>query len=460
MAQHDLVMIDPGKLGSKIREIRKQKQLTLVEVAERLGYASGKLSNIEKGKRVKFPIDELKEIARALNVSVDSFLEFEPNQLAEQYEMARKKLITAEFKINTGLYREVKNSLDDIEKQVIEFSLIHLDAYLQFLLGQYYFKAQEVDKAFQHFSKVIRSSSKGENVPSVKLRAYQALLKIEFERNHIEDALEFAHNCLHFEKEAIEETGDTVYIFYNIAILYTYTNQLDLARYYIDRCRNNINASDEMIKLATGMSVVIHLLNKEPGKAKEDYLKSMQLVHSSSDQEHYLWLLAIGLHFDHIQHSNERVLVLKFSEIKSLLELEVPESLLSKKIECAHLWVRNEIAHHQYLKPLEILDNCKIYHKELRDYKLKASTFKLEANIHKLIGNSKESVVSALKNAVYYYNDPAEKSIQKSILLYEIAEYEEPELAQNELLKSFYEHSKNEYYQTLTYRELLPRLRY
>lgn len=460
MAQHDLVMIDPGKLGSKIREIRKQKQLTLVEVAERLGYASGKLSNIEKGKRVKFPISELQEIAKALNVTVDSFLEFEPNQLAEQYESARKKLIAVDFKMKTGLFQEVKDHLIDIENQIKQYSLIHLDAYLQFLYAEYYFKTYDLDKASHYFLNVIRSSSKDEDTLKVKLRAYQAVAKIEFEKGNFEEALERVNDTLDNEKEIREQALDLSCTFYNLSILYAYSNRLDLARYYIDVCKYGTATSDEMVKLATALSAIIYMMNKESNKAKQDLIQSMQLSNPHHDQEYYLWLMAIGLHFNLYQNKDEGVLFFNKSEIQSFLDLEIPDHLLHKKLECIHLWAKYEMSHHNYLRPLQILDNCKIYHNKLRDYKLKAATFKLEADIHKLSRNNEELVVTALKNAVYYYNDPLKNSVQKTILLYELAEYEQPELAENQIAKSFYQHYKNEYYQISTYHELLPELRY
>lgn len=61
-------------LGEKIRKIRKAKDLTLDQLAEKLGSSSGTLSHIEKGSRNP-SLDMLTKIAEALEVPVSDLVD-------------------------------------------------------------------------------------------------------------------------------------------------------------------------------------------------------------------------------------------------------------------------------------------------------------------------------------------------------------------------------------------------
>jgi len=65
---------DPTALGSQIRDLRKAKRLTLIELAEKTGRSTGNISEIERGKTaVTVPV--LEEIADALDVELNWFFQ-------------------------------------------------------------------------------------------------------------------------------------------------------------------------------------------------------------------------------------------------------------------------------------------------------------------------------------------------------------------------------------------------
>lgn len=67
--------MDELRIGRKIRQIRLQHKLTLVETAQRTGFTKSYLSMVEGGKKSP-PIATLSKIARAMNVDIAAFFEY------------------------------------------------------------------------------------------------------------------------------------------------------------------------------------------------------------------------------------------------------------------------------------------------------------------------------------------------------------------------------------------------
>lgn len=66
---------------NRIREIRKSKGLTLVELAERINVKNGTMSRIERGD-LQLTLDYMRRIGRALDVTPAELLSEDDNPLA------------------------------------------------------------------------------------------------------------------------------------------------------------------------------------------------------------------------------------------------------------------------------------------------------------------------------------------------------------------------------------------
>lgn len=66
-------------IGERIKKIRKQKKLTLVELGEKIGLKKSTISRYEKND-INIPSDKLEKIAHALNISPQYLLGFEEVQ--------------------------------------------------------------------------------------------------------------------------------------------------------------------------------------------------------------------------------------------------------------------------------------------------------------------------------------------------------------------------------------------
>ncbi|XZH36947.1 helix-turn-helix domain-containing protein [Clostridium perfringens] len=64
-------------IGKKLRELRKDKSLTLRALAKKSGVSQSYISDLENEKNNKPSIDILNKLANALEVSITNFLEVE-----------------------------------------------------------------------------------------------------------------------------------------------------------------------------------------------------------------------------------------------------------------------------------------------------------------------------------------------------------------------------------------------
>jgi transcriptional regulator with XRE-family HTH domain len=91
-------------LGQKLRKLRKEQNLTQLELAQQVGITNGQVSTIERG--VSSPsLATLHRIARALNVPMQEFFEDERNK---EIELVRK-----------GKGRKVASTREDVTVEVL-----------------------------------------------------------------------------------------------------------------------------------------------------------------------------------------------------------------------------------------------------------------------------------------------------------------------------------------------------
>jgi transcriptional regulator with XRE-family HTH domain len=106
-------------LGQKLRKLRKEQNLTQLELAQQVGITNGQVSTIERG--VSSPsLATLHRIARALNVPMQEFFEDDRNK---EIEIVRK-----------GKGRKVSDSKENVEVEVLcarsdrgAFNVLYLD---------------------------------------------------------------------------------------------------------------------------------------------------------------------------------------------------------------------------------------------------------------------------------------------------------------------------------------------
>jgi transcriptional regulator with XRE-family HTH domain len=69
-------VIIEAEIGKRIRRFRKERKITLDQLAEKTGFSKGYLSKVEKSDKAP-PVSTLGNIARALNVTISALLDEE-----------------------------------------------------------------------------------------------------------------------------------------------------------------------------------------------------------------------------------------------------------------------------------------------------------------------------------------------------------------------------------------------
>jgi len=96
-------------LGSKIKEVRKNKKLTLKSVAEKTGFSISFLSQLERGKS-SATLESLKKISIALNVNPSYFFD-DPNETTELVN--RNTSISERMNEHDIYYKNLSNAIEN-----------------------------------------------------------------------------------------------------------------------------------------------------------------------------------------------------------------------------------------------------------------------------------------------------------------------------------------------------------
>ena len=103
------------EIGQKIRELRKTKGMSQMELAERIGLSFQQIQKYEKGiNRISVP--RLYQIAKALNVDICSFFEEDEGDkgtpiMEQEQEYMSMPSLNKEEKELLSLFRNVNNKL-------------------------------------------------------------------------------------------------------------------------------------------------------------------------------------------------------------------------------------------------------------------------------------------------------------------------------------------------------------
>lgn len=96
-------------VGRKIRQLRRQRKLTQVELAEKIGIHQSDLSRMEQGE-YKVGLDTLLRILQAFDLNIGDF--FEENERAEVLQKYRS--------LSAAAQREVEDFIEFKRRQELE----------------------------------------------------------------------------------------------------------------------------------------------------------------------------------------------------------------------------------------------------------------------------------------------------------------------------------------------------
>ena len=106
--------MEPKEIGQKIKKFRKQRELTQMELAERINVSFQQVQKYENG-RTQITLHRLSAVAKALNLPITSFLEEkttlklseEPGSYSSQEQILFR--VTKEEVTVLKLFRKIRN---------------------------------------------------------------------------------------------------------------------------------------------------------------------------------------------------------------------------------------------------------------------------------------------------------------------------------------------------------------
>ncbi len=102
----DISRIDLAEVGSRIRQIRVERNMSQTDLAEACGFSVPYVSDIERGKKC-FSVDSLLRIAQILQISADWLLRLDVPQTQYAYDAEAADILSDCSKEEATLLLEV-----------------------------------------------------------------------------------------------------------------------------------------------------------------------------------------------------------------------------------------------------------------------------------------------------------------------------------------------------------------
>lgn len=93
-------------IGEKIKQLRKEKKLSISELAERAGVAKSYLSSIERNLQSNPSIQFIEKISEVLGVTVNELLNNEVNESVDDHPLDNEWLDIVREAMDSGVTKE------------------------------------------------------------------------------------------------------------------------------------------------------------------------------------------------------------------------------------------------------------------------------------------------------------------------------------------------------------------
>ena len=251
-------------LGEKIKKLRKEKNLTLKELAgERI--TAAQISHIERDKS-HTSYELLEYLANRLEVSVDYLLETK--------EMQAKKLtdnliIQSEIYIKCKELEKAKSEINKVMSICTEYQLIENYGKCNLLLATINLKQKDYNAAIINFEKslyfFIQNNDK-ENIAKCYINIGKIYIEEKFHKGALSN-FKFAEDIL--EENNINDMSVKKDLYSNMSFCYTQLNKDDEALEYIDK----IKTLDIIVNSKEEAELMVSKANKLMGIGKYEEAK-------------------------------------------------------------------------------------------------------------------------------------------------------------------------------------------
>jgi transcriptional regulator with XRE-family HTH domain len=345
---------DPTEIGSRIRNIRKKKEIGIIELAKAVGFSSGKMSNIENGKLDKVNEEDLDKICLALNISTVDFLKSSDNEHEEKNPSINFSL--ASHYIGMGLYSEATEILFGTRLLYhLEQNPKHL-AQCNFLMGELMYSSEDTSKAIYYFKAVIENGSNREQV----IRSFNGLSCIFFERGDVTSAIQFSLDALSFAQRVRSNDlrSDLINTHFNLALIYCQLGLTNQSTHHISAIEGINKNNDRIMALSHHLKAVLLMQKGDHLKARDLLFEVIPRYVSANTIEYFntIGSLYVLSYYNHAAH-----------DIKNFVELGMDEflegnhsnkAIMNQLLVIMHTIIENAIFQGEYSKAFCFLEKC------------------------------------------------------------------------------------------------------
>lgn len=227
-------------LGDKIKSIRKNRDITLQDLAEDK-FTSGQISSLESGKENN-TIKLLKHISNKLDISIDYLFESEESQAKKICDNYYK---TAECYFYEGDYKAAEKILLKSNKYIDEYKLNRQKADVLYLLSRIDYEKGEYDKA--------RHNCLSANVIYTIENDNNKVVETLFQMGKISHSMNSIYSAVSYFKQAeavirennIDDNITLVSIYFYLAKSYYLNDMTEEAIVYAGFCEEKLNECSE-----------------------------------------------------------------------------------------------------------------------------------------------------------------------------------------------------------------------
>ena len=413
------ISLKPDIIGKNIRTIRKNKKITIVQLAEILGYATGKLSNIEKGKRAKFPYEELVEIANALNEPIEVFLEDESESYIDEFENLKQTLSFAKHKLSAGLFHGLNEMLEDLQKRIELHPNKGIVIHLSFLWAEYYRNTSDYELAQDYYRETIRSDYSDRDIVELKMRSYNGLASLLVKEHNLKDAISVLRSALNYsDKNSMVMSLDISNVHFNLTIIYLHIGYLDLAEFHINSCLEiTKNKNEQAYYHAQYLLSITFWIRGKYNLARSLLFEAMNWFQRQKDLGNLFNSLELIFLIYRIL-PNKFLFIDNFSELREFVDLRVPGNIVEQKIRCLYRLIEIDTKNEKYDDARTVIEKCKqlIEEFEIKDgYRV----YGLEAYLISKTTENRFDEQKAIEKALDYFT-VEDRSADKAYLLYRL----------------------------------------
>ncbi|MER2005947.1 MAG: helix-turn-helix transcriptional regulator [Psychrobacillus sp.] len=245
------VNYDPIATGKVIRQLRKEKNITLQMLSE--GICSiGKMSNIEHGQTI-LDERELNLIAEKLNTTFENLIK--PTIQEEEEKSFSKKTQEIEVLISLGYYQDAEEQLQEIRNRFSSYLLNRPSSNipLLYLEGVIKRKLQEFSRALSKFYNILEYPPQNKVQVELRSKAFIQLGEFELEQNNFSLAAIEKYKQALFELISNKQEVSWK-LYYNLSVLYLHQRDYSTSKHFFQNIQHSSNSRLYLDGLITAFS--------------------------------------------------------------------------------------------------------------------------------------------------------------------------------------------------------------